>query len=199
MGNQYIIAISREYASGGHMIGEALAKRFGINFYDHNLLDAVAEEKGLDVSKLNKYDESPRRRLTSRTVRGFSNSPEEAVAEIQFQYLSEKAKSGESFVIVGRCAESVLAEEKGLISIFIYGDPEAKIKRIMELRGMNKKEAFATMKRHDSHRQSYHNHFCESPWGDATTYDLCVNSSVLGIEGTIDFLEDYIKRRIAKA
>lgn len=197
MDKQFIIAISREYASGGHDIAEELAKRLGLPLYDHNLLDEVAEKKGMNVASLNKYDEAPRRRLTSRTIRGYSNSPEEAIAEIQFNYLKEKAASGESFVVVGRCAESVLADVPGLIPIFILADEDAKIERIMRIRNMSQKEAFATMKRHDGHRKSYHNHFCEMNWGDSRAYDLCVNSTAMGIPKTIDFLEDYIRFRMS--
>ena len=79
---QVIITISREYGSGGHDIGKALAEKLGLPFYDHNILDQIAEKKGLDVSTLNKYDETPRRRLMSRTVRGYSNSPDAESAEI---------------------------------------------------------------------------------------------------------------------
>ena len=198
MGKQFIIAISREFGSGGHHIAEELAKRFGVSYYDHNLLDEIAEQKGFNVHKLNKYDEAPRRKVLSRSVRGYSNSPEEVIAELQFDYLREKAEAGESFVIVGRCAESILADYKGLIPIFVSADIEDKIARIMERRGISEAEAFAAMKRHDHHRKSYHNHFCETRWGDSRAYDLCVNTSALGIEGTTDFLEHFIRMRIEK-
>lgn len=195
---QFIIAISREYASGGHDIAVELANRFNVDLLDHTLLDQMAEQKGFDVSRLNKYDEVPKRRLSSRTVRGFNNSPEEIIAELQFDFIRQKAEEGNSFVIVGRCAESVLADFPGLIPIFIRGDEDAKIKRIMEIREMDEKTAIATMKRHDLHRKNYHNHFCELSWGDSRAYDVCINSTALGIIGTVDYLESYIKARIEK-
>ena len=92
MGEQLIISIGREYGSGGHAIAEILAKRFELPMYDRNLLDHIAEEKGVDVNVLNKYDEKANNVFLSRRVRGFSNSPEEAIAEMQFNFIKDKAK-----------------------------------------------------------------------------------------------------------
>lgn len=198
MGKQLIISLSREYGSGGHFIAAQLAKRFGLPIYDHNLLDEVAREKGFNVQKLNKYDELPKKKFLSRSVRGFSNSPEENIAMMQFDFLRDKAKSGESFVVVGRCSESVLQDYEGLISIFIIGDREAKIKRVENVRGFSRKAAEEAIARHDKTRRDYHNHYCDIKWGDARHYELCMNSSKLGLERTIDFIETYIKERTEK-
>ena len=99
---QLIIAVSREYGSGGHVIAEALAKEFDLPLYDYNLLHEIAEEKGVDYNDLINYDESPHSRLLSRTVRGHNNSPSKNIAELQFNHLKRMADSGKSFVIVGR-------------------------------------------------------------------------------------------------
>ena len=109
MNNQLIVSVSREYASGGRVIAQELARRLKIGYYDRNLLDEIAAEKLGDVNKLRRFDEVPKRLLTRR-VRGMSSSPEENVAQIQFDYLLKKADAGEAFVIVGRCAEEVLSE-----------------------------------------------------------------------------------------
>jgi cytidylate kinase len=196
MDRQIIIAVSREYGSGGHYIAEQLAKRFDIPLYDHNLLDEVCKEKGLDPSTLSRYDEVPKRRFGSRTVRGMSSSPEEAVANLQFDFLKLKAASGESFVVVGRCAEHVLRENDCLIPVFILADYECKVKRIMEVRQMTEQQAREASARHDSKRKAYHNHYCDIKWGDSRNYDLCINSSRLGLDTTTDMLERYIKERI---
>lgn len=195
MDKQVIIAISREYGSGGHYIAAQLAKRFEYPVYDHNLLDEMCVSKGLDPSLLSRYDEVPKNKLLSRRVRGISNSPEEAVAEMQFDFLREKADSGESFVVVGRCAEHILRDYSGLISFFVIADTDAKIQRLESLRNMSQGEAEAAMARHDSRRRAYHNHYCDIKWGDSRHYDLCINSSRLGIEKTLDLLENYIKER----
>ena len=106
MEKQVIISISREFGSGGHEIAEQIAKNLGFHFYDRSMLDDLAREKNLQIEDLEKYDEKPRNPFISRRVGGHTNSMEEIVAEMQFDYLREKADSGESFVIVGRCAET---------------------------------------------------------------------------------------------
>ncbi len=195
MSKQVIIAIGREYGSGGHEIGKQLAERMGISFYDRNMLDEIAKEMNVDAEKLQKYDERRKIPVVSRTVRGFSNSPEEAVAEFQFDYIKKKAENGESFVVVGRCAEYVL-RTYNLISIFVLGDEAEKSKRVQAVRNVSDNEALSIMKRHDRTRKYYHNHHCDTKWGDSRGYDITINSSKLGLEKTISLLEDYINTRM---
>lgn len=196
MGKQVIIAISREFGSGGHAIAEQVAKDMGLKLYDRNILEEIASEKSTKAEVLEKYDEKPRNYILTRRVRGYSNSMAENLAEMQFEYLKKKADSGESFVIVGRCAETVLHENRGLISIFILGDRVAKIKRIEEKYALSESEAKAKMNRHDKHRKMYHNKYSKYKWGDSRNYDVCINSSRLGVEGTAKALEEYIKDRM---
>ena len=115
MGKQFIISVGREYGSGGHEIGRKLANALGIHLYDRSLLDEFAAMQGVDPTELFKYDEAPRRPFFSRTVRGYTNSPEVNIAELQFDLLRKKADSGESFVVVGRCADTILRGNEGLI------------------------------------------------------------------------------------
>ncbi|MBR6664187.1 MAG: cytidylate kinase-like family protein [Lachnospiraceae bacterium] len=195
MEKQLIISIGREFGSGGHVIAEALAKRFNIPLYDHNLLDHIAEEKNLNAEELKKFDEKPRNVLLSRTFKGHSSSPSDHIAMMQFDYLKKKAEKGESFVVVGRCAEMVLKEYEAMISLFVLGDKECKTKRVMEVYDISKEEARKKMERHDVYRKQYHNSYCDSKWGDSRSYDLCINSSRLGIDGTVAMLADYIRAR----
>lgn len=191
-----IISIGREFGSGGHAIAEALAKRFNLPLYDNNLLNEIAGEKQLQLKELEKYDEIPRNRLFSRTVCGFSNSPEENIANMQFNYLRKKASEGNSYVVVGRCAETILKDQKGLISIFVLGDMDKKIERVTKIYNLSMEEAERKICRHDKKRKAYHNYYCKVKWGDSRNYDLSINSSRMGIEATIDFLEEYIVRRM---
>lgn len=204
MEKQLIISVGREFGSGGHAIAELLAEKFGLSLYDRNLLKEVVLEKDLALNKteleeLERYDELSKKPLFSRTIRGYSNSPEENIASMQFEYLQKMAEQGDSFVVVGRCAETVLKKYEGLISIYILADAEAKIRRIMETDGVSRMEAEVLMRRRDKERKSYHNYYCVHKWGDSRNYDICVNSSRLGINGTADMLEDYIRARMKKS
>ena len=197
MNQQVIIAIGREFGSGGHVIAEELSKRFHLPLYDQNLLEQVAEEKGVDHATLEKYDEKPILKFFTKTVKGYSSSLAEHVANMQYKFLQDKADAGDSFVIVGRCAERKLAENKHLISIFVLGDIPCKIKRVKEVYGLATDEEADRMRmRKDLERKMYHNNHSRGKWGDSRNYHLSVNSSKLGIEKTIDFLEVYIKERI---
>ena len=123
---------------------------------------------------------------------------EEIIAEFQFDYIRKKAEEGESFVIVGRCAETVLKDFDELISIFICGERQHKIDRVMQHFAINESDAIAKMYRHDRKRKQYHNRHSDAKWGDSRLYDLCINSSPLDITGTIRVPENYIKERIAQ-
>lgn len=193
---QLIIAVSREYGSGGHVIAEALAKEFDLPLYDYNLLHEIAEEKGVDYNDLINYDESPHSRLLSRTVRGHNNSPSKNIAELQFNHLKRMADSGKSFVIVGRCAENVLKGHDALISIFVLADPDVKTERIARLHNLSIKDAENRRLEKDWKRKKYHNTHCPTKWGDSRNYDISINSTRLGIEETAEFLKSYVKTRI---
>lgn len=195
MDKQVIVAIGREFGTDGHRIAELLAEKLNLPLYDRNLLDEFADQNDLDASLLQKYDEKPRFKFGSRTVRGYSNSPIDNVAEIQSALIKGKALDDDSFIIIGRCAEEVLKDFPCLISIFIWADKDVKIKHTMEKFEITEKEAIKKIRRHDKYRSMYHDHFSEKKWGDSRTYDLCINSSKLGTEGTAEFLADYVRNR----
>lgn len=102
MSEQLIISIGREFGSGGHAIASALAERFSLPLYEENMLNSIAEQKGIDATSLGPYDESPTNRLLFRTVNGFNNAPSDALARLQFQFLRAQAEKGRSFVVLGR-------------------------------------------------------------------------------------------------
>lgn len=196
---QTIISVSREFGSGGHLMAEKIAEEHGLKFYDRRLLDEIANENNIEVEILEKYDEKPRNSFLTRRVGSYSNSMEEILADMQFDYIRKKADSGESFVIVGRCAESVLKGRKELISIFVTGDDDYKLAHVKEVYHLSDAEAIAKMRRHDWKRKKYHNRHSDFKWGDSRNYDLCINSSKLGIDQTAATLENYIKARMAQA
>ena len=198
MEKQLISSVGREFGSGGHLIAEKLSERFGIKLYDNNLLLEVAEKHGGCAESIQKYDETPKLRMLSRTVRGYNNSPEDIVSQLQFDFIRELAEKGESFVIVGRCAETVLKGHPALVSIFVLGDYEKKLERVIQKYSLSEKEAKQLIKTTDKKRKSYHNYNCDLHWGDSRLYEVSINSSRLGIDGTVEILEDYINRRIGK-
>ena len=197
MEKQTIISISREFGSGGHEIAQNIANDLKLKFYDRGMLDEIADKMNVDVSLLQKYDEKPRNPILSRRVGNHTNSMEEIIAEFQFDFIRKKAEEGESFVIVGRCAETVLKDFEGLISIFITGDRQHKIERVMKRFQITENDAILKMARHDRKRKQYHNRHSDAKWGDSRLYDLCMNSSPLGIDGTIRILKYYISERIS--
>lgn len=194
---QLIISIGREFGSGGHEIAQKLADRFEIPLYDRNLLKEIASEKHLDAATLEAYDEKRKKFVIYRKVRGMDASPEVAVAHLQFNYLKDKANAGESFVVVGRCAETMLSNNENMISIFILADEEAKIERVMRIFNKTRNEAIELMNYKDRARKDYHNHFCAVKWGDSRNYELSINSSKLGIDKTVELIAEYIKARRA--
>ena len=193
---QLIISVSREFGSGGHVIAEELARRFQLNLYDNNIISEMVEGTKIDAKDLEKYDEVPRNRLFSRKVRGLSNSPEENIAHMQFDFLRKKARDGESFVIVGRCADTILKENPHLITIFVLGDMDKKIARIAKINNFSEAEAEHMIAYQDRKRKNYHNYYCPIKWGDSRNYEMCINSSKLGIERTENILESYIRERV---
>lgn len=199
MSEQLIITLGREFGSGGHEIARRLAERFSLPLLEENMLRHIAEEKGLDPERVKRYDESPKTRLLYRTVNGFSNAPEDVIAQMQFDYLRDRAKAGDSFLVVGRCAEEILKEYPGRISIFVLADQWFKKERTMARGAISESEALDLMARRDRKRKSYHNQYCKGKWGDSRSYDLCINSAKLGIQGTTDLLERYIRARIHTA
>ena len=196
MDKQFIISLGREYGSGGHVIADKLAEHYSISLYNSNMISHIAKEKNVDPEELSRYDELPKSRLFSRSVRGLSNSPSEVVANMQFEFLRDKAEQGESFVIVGRCAETALEDHEALIPIFIYADMEKKIERIAKLKNISRADAKAVISVENKMRRMYHNYYCKRRWADCRSYDLCLNSSRLGIEETAEFIIKYIDEKL---
>ena len=198
MGKQLIITVGREFGSGGHIIAAKLAEHFGIQLLDSNILAEVAKKSNASEEYLKKYDESARNLFFSRTVNGFSNSPEEIIAQMQFDYIKHKADAGESFVVIGRCADYILRENPALVRVFVLGDTEAKIKRTAEREGISEEKAKIRMEQADKRRKYFHNTHSENKWGDSRSYDITVNSSKLGLDRTAELLIKYIELRNAE-
>lgn len=197
MDNQIIISIGREFGSGGHQIAKEISEALNLPLYDKSILEDIAKEKGVDVNELCKFDEIPKNRLFSRTVSGHTSSPEEAIANMQFDFLREKAESGESFVVVGRCANSILKEYHGLISIFVTADMEKKIDRVSEFFDISRDEAHDIIVKNNKKRKMYHNFYCKEKWGDSRHYELIINTSRIGIPQAREIVQSYVEKYMA--
>ncbi len=196
MSSQIIISVNREYGSGGLDVSRFLSEKLGIELYDKNMDEEIAEAMGIDPKELERFDEKPKKRIATRTVSGYSNSMEDILVEKQDEWLREKADAGESFIVIGRMANKVFSDHPGLIKVFITGDEDYKIQRIMEYLSVDEK----TAKEHQIHvdhvRRAYHNRYADHKWGDSRHYDIIVNAGKLGMEETAQLLFDYVQVRI---
>lgn len=193
MKKQLILTVGREFGSGGHEIAQKLAEYYHLPLYDGNLLKEIAAGKNIDSNVLEEFDEAHKKPVISRTVRGMSNSPEQNIANMEFQFLKKKAEEGESFVVVGRCAETILREFPTVISIFVLGDRESKMERVSQKYHLSMEKAEKLMLQTDKKRKQYHNNYCPIKWGDSRNYDISINSSRFGLEGSVKLLVESIK------
>ena len=199
--NPVIITIGRQFGSGGHELGEKLAKRLGIPFYDRALLSAAAEHTGLTRDMIESLDEQPTNSfLYSLSVGSFGfNGDMPLPLNNQVFLAMTKAIRGiadqGSCVIVGRCAEYVLKDNDALVRVFVHADKESRINRIMEKLSLTEKDETVLMNKTDKKRASYHDFYCDDKWGVTSSYDLSVNSALLGIDGAVDMIAHYVENR----
>ncbi len=199
MEKQVIITVGRETGSAGLEVARKLGEILGITVYDKNIFEGIGEKFDIDTSALEKFDETPRKKLVTRKVGAYSNSPEEQVVELQREFLKSRADRGESFIILGRAGIKALLDYPCLlIRVFITADDEFKIERVKEQAGFNRLQAANYITWMDNKRRNYHNQFCHVKWGDPASYDVVLKSNKLGAEGTAEFLADYVRRRMAQ-
>lgn len=191
-----IITISREFGSGGRYIGEQLAEKLGIAFYDKDIISKVAEETGLNEEFVKEAGEySPFKSIfsygfVSRDADG--SSMEDVVFNAQRKIILELAEKGPC-VIVGRCADHILADRDDCLNVFINGSEEDKIKRIMKYKGVVDIEARRLMKDTDKRRRINYNYYTDRQWGKPQNYDVCLNSTSLTTDRCVEILYDAIK------
>lgn len=198
-----IITIGRQCGSGGREIGNRLAEKLNIKCYDKELLTLAAKQSGLCKELFETHDERPTNSFLyslvmdtysmGYTTSSFLDMPlNHKVFLAQFDTIKKLAEE-ESCIIVGRCADYALADHPNRTSVFISADMDAKIERISELYDMTKEKAKDTIIKTDKKRSNYYNYYSNKKWGDVGSYDLCLNSTRLGIEGTVDLILEYIK------
>lgn len=180
-----IITISREFGSGGRFIGEEVAKKLGIAYYDKNIIGQIAEKSGLSPEYIQKNAElSPKKGLFAYAFSGrdiTGKSVEDMVYEAQRNIILELAEK-EPCVIIGRNADYILKDRDDVLNVFIHGDMPEKIKRITGLYNVKEKEAVKMMADTDKRRRTNYNFYTDQNWGKASNYTLCLNSSQLGYD-----------------
>lgn len=180
MSKQVIIALGRECGSGGRVIAEIVGEKLGIDVLDKNVLNEVSETSNIDVRSLKKYDE--RARILGRILKSKGTEVTNAIWDL----LKQKADNGESFLIVGRCAEEALKDNPNLLSVFITGERYDKFARVVDGYGYTESEAEELRRNTDADRRKFHDMHSDKKWGEVESYDVVLNSSTLGIEGTAE-------------
>ena len=179
-----IITISREFGSGGRFIGEEVAKKLGIAYYDKNIINQIAEESGLSPDYIQESAElSPKKGILAYALAGrdiTGKSVEDMVYEVQRKVILELAEK-EPCVIIGRNADFILKDRDDVLNVFIHGNMPEKTKRICQLYNVSEQDAVKMMTDTDKRRMTNYNFYTDQRWGKASDYTLCLNSSQLWI------------------
>lgn len=207
MQNHTVINIGRQLGSGGRSVGELLADRLKIPFYDKQLLNMAAVESGIAPELFERVDEVQSYSLFTTLVGylrapfagyegGNANNPlsNEALFKVQSDVIRRAAASGPC-IFIGRCADYILRDRPCTLSLFLTADDDDRIARLCAAHGCTADEARTLMHRTDSRRAAYYNYFTDRTWGAAATYDLTLNTSRLGVEGTADFILEFAARK----
>ena len=197
-----IITIGRQFGSAGREIGEKVAEYFGIKCYDKELLTRAAQESGFCEEMIQNHDERPTNSFLYNLVMdtysfgynasSFVDMPiSHKVFLAQFDAIKKIADEGPC-VLVGRCADYALESYPNVVSIFIRADMEDRIRRVATRLDLTDAKAKDLINKTDKKRASYYNYYTNKKWGEAASYELCLNSSELGVQGTAKAIEQYI-------
>ena len=203
MSSKRIITITRQYGSGGHDIGKALAKALGIVFYDKELISLAAKESGIAPEVFEMADEKPANSLLySLSVglfnygNGLSNPMDDLPLNdklylLQHRIIKEKAEK-ESFVIVGRCADYILKEIPGVVKVFFYADIDSRVRRAIARHDIEPARAKQAIIKTDKNRANYYSFYSGQKWGQVENYDLCINTTRLDVDQAVKLITDYL-------
>ncbi len=199
-----VITIGREFGSGGREIGRRLAEQYGIPFYDKKLLEESAKQSGICEELFVRHDESMTNSLLYSLVLGtyptsadgmiYPEMPlNHRIFLAQFETIKKLGQS--PCVIVGRCADYVLQDNPNRISVFVTGRMFEKKRRIAERYDIEKPKIEEFIRKTDKRRANYYEYYTDNKWGVASNYELTVNSSIIGIEGSVKLISEYVALR----
>ena len=202
---KYIITIGRQFGSGGRAIGEKLAKKLGISFYDKELISLAAKESGISPEVFENVDEKAANSLLYSLSMGLysfgsgfsamGNLPvNDKLYILQHKIIKDIAEK-ESCVIVGRCADYILKENENCVKIFFYADMDFRKREAVKKHGIDEARAEHIISKTDKSRANYYSFYSGQKWGMAENYDLCIDSSKLDEDKIVDLLEEYIRIR----
>lgn len=184
-GKKIVITISREYGSGGHYVGELLAKRMGINFYDKNLINLISKKSGLSKE----YVEANSQKLASFK---YIDNNDDRIFIAEEKVIKDLAKK-EPCVIVGRCADYILKDNKDTIKVFLYSSSQDKVKRAVKYYNLEEDKALKEINKINSERAKHYKYYTNRDWYDFANYDIALNVDYLGVEKTAELLEQVIR------
>ena len=189
------ITIGREYGSGGHEVGEKLAERLGFTFLDRIILNEISRKSGISVEDLMNRDEVKTSSLRDTLIPyDFeSENLNEKLFDMQADFILHKSME-ESCVVVGRCADVILAYQDNVVNIFIYANMEDKIRRIKRLYHLGDRQKAAKMiRRTEKIRRNYYQYYTDEIWGDKRNKALMINTSQTGVDGAVELIIAYLK------
>lgn len=194
-----IVTIGRQTGSGGRLVAKKLSEELDIPYYDKEILQEAANNSGVSQALFEKHDEKkPSSLLYSLAMNSYAYGVGGEELPLgtrmylaQFEAIKSIAAQG-SCVLVGRCADYFLRDEKGLVRVFISADYGDRLTHIMDSKDMNEKEAREFLKKRDKSRAAYYDFNTDGKWGSAMNYDLCLNSTRIGIDGCVDMIKKFI-------
>lgn len=206
----FVITVGRQMGSGGRVLGRMLAQRLGIPFYDKELLCKAAQEQGLSAEFFSRNDE--RRPVVSGGLLSFNmgmlpmgwpgtaaSAAEDTLYRVQCDFMHRIAAQGPC-VIVGRSADFVLRDLPGTVSLFVHAHPDDCVRRVLEREpGRTPEQARSFIEKTNRMRAAFYNFYTDKRWGEAASYDLCFNSSVLPLDDIADLTVQYLRRRTGVA
>lgn len=209
MAENFVITIGRQFGSGGKCIGELIARRLGIALYDKELINLAAERSGFSAEHFERADEQEQKGMLAAII-GYFRSPvmgdyalhnplsNDSLFKIQSDVIRQIAEN-ESCIFVGRCADYILRDQPHLVSLFLTADMPDRIRRVADRMGLSDEEAARLIDETDCRRSRYYNYYSSRTWGEAATYDLTINSSILGDEATADLIIDFAAKKLKRS
>ena len=207
MDNKFVVNIGRQLGSGGREIGEKLAVRLGIDFYDKELINLASEESGLCREFFEKADEKASQGIigglfgmrfpfiSDGAMPATNCLSNDALFKVQSDVI-RKLASEKSCLFVGRCAVYILRDNPRCVNVFLSSSREDRIARLCHLHSISEDAAEEKMNKADKRRAEYYNYYSYKTWGAAATYHLCIDSSVLGIDETVSYIEEFVRKKL---